>query len=685
MGLFSKSQVAAINEVAKKSKAIKAPTNTSRVSSVNDELIQSSKAVEEYFKDSKAILITTKPQLHDYVTAAISVGIVGIDTETTGLDRNNDYIVGASLYYPGGVECYIAMKHRVPVFETPYNNQLSYKDVADELYRFVEHKTKLVFANANYDLYMIWKDLNVDLDSCFYYDVILAWRCMKEDELHNGLKELYNKYVLKGKGDPKRFSDFFSPKLFPYSKPDVAKLYAANDAKITYDLYVWQYQYSNPKSEKCKKNHLENIAQLIWNLEFPLVHVCQTIERTGMYIDQDMGKVLHNKYSVLYEQEFNKLGSMVDEIIENNPHPMSSKKPPFTSSKDFNPKSTTHVQYLLYTLLGIPKVEGKMPTGKEFLNEVNLPVATQIAKVRSLATNINTFVDKLPDGVAKDGRIHADFKQIGAACVTGDTVIWTYEGPKHIEDIYEESFGRELDEYTSGEYKDCDDLQLYNKYGDLEKVSSIVGYYNQPVVTVHLSNGSSITGTYNHLVLCVKSEDEDISQCLDNYTEFRTLSSIKEDDIIVCMCDDTDFSSAGYEYAYVTHIDFEDNSNVYDVVMPQTHSFVGNGIVNHNTGRMSSAAPNLQNIPSKLNDIRHLFRGDPKRIEDVSGEVDGNEVTFKLRKFSKVATGSNELSFVNDLTIGSSVIIDKDGMSSCLKVSAIKPCYDQKFVYVTLE
>ena len=105
MGLFNKSQIDKINNVAKKSKIVNHPVSNTKISSVNDELIRSSKAVEEYFKDSPAILITSKPQLHEYVTAAISAGIVGIDTETTGLDRNKDYIVGASLYYPGGVEC----------------------------------------------------------------------------------------------------------------------------------------------------------------------------------------------------------------------------------------------------------------------------------------------------------------------------------------------------------------------------------------------------------------------------------------------------------------------------------------------------------------------------------------------------------------------------------------------------
>ena len=415
MGLFSKSQVDKINSIAKKSQEVNTVVPARSVSSINDELAASSAAVQEYFKDSPAILIQTEEELHDYITKAIEAKYVGIDTETTGLDRNKDYIVGASLYYPGGVECYIPMKHRIPIFEDPYKNQLSYEVVAKEFQRFVDEKARLIFANANYDLYMIWKDLKTSLDPACYYDVILAWRCLKEDELHNGLKELYNKYVLKGNGDPKRFSDFFSPKLFPYCKPEIAKLYAANDAKITYELFRWQVPFTIKSQKACQKNQLEHISDLIWKVEFPIISICQDIERTGMYIDNDTAKTLQNKYHAIDEKERAELVQLVQEVIDTHPVPYSAKKPPFTSGKDFNPRSTLHVKYLCYTLLGLKAKDGKEGTGEAILKEFNLPVTNKIVAIRSLATNISTFVDKLPNATSKDGKIHANFKQIGAA------------------------------------------------------------------------------------------------------------------------------------------------------------------------------------------------------------------------------------------------------------------------------
>ena len=190
LGLFTMSQLDEINKVAAKSKAALKPMKAPKTKSISDDLNRISKNVTEYFKDSKAICIHSRDELHDYITACIKFGYAGIDTETTGLDRVNDYVVGASLFVPGMPECYIPMKHRVPIFENPYPDQLSYEDVTPEFQRLADEGCKLIFANADYDLAMINKDLKVDFCDACYYDVILAWRCLKEDERDNTLKGL---------------------------------------------------------------------------------------------------------------------------------------------------------------------------------------------------------------------------------------------------------------------------------------------------------------------------------------------------------------------------------------------------------------------------------------------------------------------------------------------------------------
>lgn len=420
MGLFSRAKMDEINAIAEKSKEVLKPIKVSKsVTSSQHEIQESTKAVLEYFKDSPAILITSKEQLHEYVLKAIEAGYCGIDTETTGLDRIHDTVVGASLYYPGGIECYIPCKHLAPVFEVPYENQLSYEEVGAELQLFVEAKTKMIFANADFDLAMIYKDFKVDLIPVCYYDVITAWRCIKEDELDNRLKALYMKYVKKGKGDPKSFSDFFKPTLFPYCQPEVAKLYAANDAKITYELFYWQLPYVTKDHPKCKKHRLEKIADLIWNIEIPMIRVCAMMHRTGVYFDKPTRDTLKEKYSKKYKEELDKLSEIIQEIMDNSDS-ITISKSPFKTGSSFNEASSPQVKYLLNGFLHLDVDSGD----KQTLTELNLPVTNQILKVRAVNKLLNTFIDKLPNMVAKDGRIHATFKAIGA-----DTGRFSSENP----------------------------------------------------------------------------------------------------------------------------------------------------------------------------------------------------------------------------------------------------------------
>lgn len=60
------------------------------------------------------------------------------------------------------------------------------------------------------------------------------------------------------------------------------------------------------------------------------------------------------------------------------------------------------------------------------------------------------------------------------------------------------------------------------------------------------------------------------------------------------------------------------NSDVYDFVVPETHSFISNGFISHNTvtGRLSSENPNFQQIPRKAGDNPLLFQyhNEPKSL-----------------------------------------------------------------------
>lgn len=415
MKLFSPAQIRKIKEVADKSKAaFEPPSKSSKARTMNQDIERISKEVEEYFKDSPAILITTKEELHQYILDMIECGIGGVDCETTGLDRIHDHVVGFSLYCETRPECYIPNRHLIPLFDQPYADQLTYEEVHDELLYLLDSNVKLVYANADFDLAMMRKDFGVDLSPRFFYDVILAWRCMKENEPDNRLKILYNKYCLKGRGDPKTFSDLFPVAIFPYCKPNVAKLYAANDSKLNIELMRWQLPYCDKDDNKCKKNNLEAIADLIWNLEMPLVKVCHGLHHTGIHLDRQVAAVIRDRYRGKYEVQIKKLHSMVQEAIDKSGYiPSFSENPPFRQGDQFNPDSNPQVKHLITKILKLP-LSKDGGTDKDYLSTLSNPVLDQILVVRSLKTLIGTFTDKLIDIVAPDSRIHATFKQIGA-------------------------------------------------------------------------------------------------------------------------------------------------------------------------------------------------------------------------------------------------------------------------------
>ena len=143
-----------------------------------------------------------------------------------------------------------------------------------------------------------------------------------------------------------------------------------------------------------------------------MIKVCAMMHRNGMYFDDRVAQVVAKRYHNKYNQELADLHSMVQDLIDDKDTP-NNRKRPFATGKDFNPTSPKHVQYLCYSLLQLPNVEGS--TGKEVLRDFGLPQTDKVLAVRSLSVLINSFVDKLRVVASGyDGRVHAQFKSVGA-------------------------------------------------------------------------------------------------------------------------------------------------------------------------------------------------------------------------------------------------------------------------------
>ena len=102
-------------------------------------------------------------------------------------------------------------------------------------------------------------------------------------------------------------------------------------------------------------------------------------------------------------------------------------------------------------------------------------------------------------------------------------------------------------------------------------------------------------------------------------------------------------------------------NTVYDLHVPGTHSFVSNGFISHNTGRMSSNSPNLQNIPSHATDIRHMFRATPGMSENVVMTDASETLSVSLAKVDKVLTNEG-LKEVMELQLDDVVTLYRQGV-----------------------
>lgn len=79
------------------------------------------------------------------------------------------------------------------------------------------------------------------------------------------------------------------------------------------------------------------------------------------------------------------------------------------------------------------------------------------------------------------------------------------------------------------------------------------------------------------------------------------------------------------------------------------------------TGRMASESPNMQNIPSKLHDIRHMFRATPEITELM--EVDDDNMIV-LSDIDRIEVKGKGLTYVKDLVVGD-VVTMSDGQETC--------------------
>ena len=144
----------------------------------------------------------------------------------------------------------------------------------------------------------------------------------------------------------------------------------------------------------------EKELDLFYNIEMPLVFVLSHIESTGIEVSAETLKELSTKF----HKELSALETKIHEL----------------AGGEFNLNSPKQLSEILFQKLNLPvirKTKTGFSTDVEVLEKLSVmhELPNLLLRFRELSKILSTYVDSLPNLIAKDGRIHAHFNQTGTA------------------------------------------------------------------------------------------------------------------------------------------------------------------------------------------------------------------------------------------------------------------------------
>ena len=369
--------------------------------------------------------IRTPERLKEYMDHCKQSGEYVLDVETTGLDIYNDILVGICLYTPGETSAYVPFNH-TDLQNVRVADQMSEEQVRnimlpclqDQELRCINHNIKFDNKKLAWD----WKQIIVNI----YWDTLIAGYVLNENEPH-GLKPLYNKYILHGKGSSEDYGDLFEGIPFNYVPIDVATVYGANDGFKTYALYKFQAQYLR---EDHPREDFRKMYYVFREVEMPLIPLCTDMEMRGVEIREDFAKELSedfNKEMVEVEAKCDAYVEQFKQYILDHNNLMRLTK----GTCKINYSSPQQVAALFYDIFKLRSVSRKEPRGtgdkiiQKFLSTAkkkDTKISREFAeflenyqRFKEIKKLLGTYVDKIPQ--VKEPKINAvytTYNQYGA-------------------------------------------------------------------------------------------------------------------------------------------------------------------------------------------------------------------------------------------------------------------------------
>ena len=346
------------------------------------------------FKDDYEV-IYTREDLEKFVSNMED--IIAVDTETTGLGVD-DRLVGICVYSPGQKAIYVPVYHIDCIINQEVKEVANKEDVCwfvNEL-----NKRKIIYHNAAFDLRVLKLATGVDMNYP-YWDTLVGAHLTNFDKNKRNLKDQYNKYVAKDEDAFGHYADLFEGLTLEKLPINLVYIYAARDAFMTYELYLYQEKlFKGPNKEQEK----------VFGIELKLTKIISEMKIEGIYFDKEYTKKMSESMNAELEKTTTELYDLV------------SKSVGITyDMKKFEPNSPIRLKELLFKYMKLKLPQGEtyktVKVNEETLEKLNHPVCVKLLEYRKLFKQLNTYIDKMEHVVDSDGCIHSDFNSFGA--ITG--------------------------------------------------------------------------------------------------------------------------------------------------------------------------------------------------------------------------------------------------------------------------
>ena len=349
------------------------------------------KTIEENIIEHPHLLLNSDKKFVEYMDKALKCEYCALDTETHGLEFNQQKkIVGLCIMGDGLEPAYVPVGHIDNITEELETKQVTMECLKTQLLRLFRSSVKLIYHNYYYDAVVLY--FVCVIIPPIYQDTLIISHYLNENESHS-LKDLYMKYILEKDGEVDKFSELFNGIPFCNIPSHIGANYAAQDSKMTMDVFKFFLPFITKGTPECEEYRLEKISDLLYDVEIPLLPILVDMKIRGIEFDFKRAKELHDKYTKLRDEAEEKLNSLIDIPV------------------NFN--SPAQVATLLYDHLKLPQIDGRS-TSADILGKLDHPVAKAIVEVKTYDKLLGTFIDKLTtQAIETGGKIHCNFNPCG--------------------------------------------------------------------------------------------------------------------------------------------------------------------------------------------------------------------------------------------------------------------------------